>query len=180
MKIISLKEKRAAFELSMTTVVIIVLAMTMLILGLVLIRTIFTGAKYNVESINEKVKGEINKLFTEEAQKTVVYLPNLEAKIKKGESYGVAFAIQNIDKTAAQFSYEIKAIETDCPTGTNPESWISRGKTGSFNIPSGDQSYQLTRFNIPKTASLCGARFKIAIQKTGSVYDEPFFDIQVI
>ena len=44
-------QKRGAMELSIGTIVIIVLAMSMLILGLVLIRTIFTGAKYNIDTI---------------------------------------------------------------------------------------------------------------------------------
>ncbi|MEK6953289.1 MAG: hypothetical protein AABX29_09845, partial [Nanoarchaeota archaeon] len=48
------KNKKAALELSIGTIVILVLAMSMLILGLILIRTIFTGAKYNVETMNKK------------------------------------------------------------------------------------------------------------------------------
>src|SRR3990167_4325944 len=52
--------KKAALELSIGTIVILVLAMSMLILGLVLVRTIFTGAKYNVETMNDKVRDQIN------------------------------------------------------------------------------------------------------------------------
>jgi hypothetical protein len=62
-----LREKKAAFELSMTTVVIIVLAMTMLALGLVLVRTIFKGATYTAESLNEKVKSEMDKTFADDS-----------------------------------------------------------------------------------------------------------------
>ena len=62
------KKKKGAIELSMGTIVILVLAMTMLIMGLVLIKTIFSGAKYNVEQINQKVEGEIGKLFSEDKQ----------------------------------------------------------------------------------------------------------------
>ena len=67
-----LNSKKGAIELSMTTVVVIVLAMTMLILGLTLIRTIFTGAQYNVQSINDKVRGEINSLFLENADQKII------------------------------------------------------------------------------------------------------------
>ena len=51
--------KRAAIELSIGTVIIIVLAMSMLILGIVLIRSIFTGATESVNTINEKDKNQI-------------------------------------------------------------------------------------------------------------------------
>ena len=59
--------KKGAIELSMTTVVVIVLAMSMLILGLVLIRSIFKGATESVNILNDKVKGEITNLFSEES-----------------------------------------------------------------------------------------------------------------
>src|SRR3989344_2476326 len=92
------QNKKAAMEMSMSTIVILVLAMSMLILGLVLVRTIFTGAKYNVEQINEKTRGEINKLFTEEAR-VVLYLNNRLAEITPGEPFGVGFGIQNTGAT---------------------------------------------------------------------------------
>src|SRR3989344_8585718 len=87
--------RKGAVELSVGTIVVLVIGMTMLILGIVLVRTIFEGATSSVERIDEGVKGEINKLFSESDRKVVVKLPNNEAKIKKGESVGIAFAIRN-------------------------------------------------------------------------------------
>ena len=58
-----LEGKKGAIELSIGTIVIVVLAMSMLILGLVLVRTIFAGATYNVQQMNDKVKDQINQLF---------------------------------------------------------------------------------------------------------------------
>ncbi|PIN92202.1 hypothetical protein CO154_01820 [Candidatus Pacearchaeota archaeon CG_4_9_14_3_um_filter_31_7] len=60
-----LSRKKAAFEMSITTIVILVIAMTMLILGIVLIRSIMCGAMGLTQDINEKVRGQINKFFTE-------------------------------------------------------------------------------------------------------------------
>ena len=108
-----LDNKKGAIELSMTTVVVIVLAMTMLILGLTLVRTIFTGAKYNVETINEKVKGEINKLFVEEEQRSAVYLASSTAEVKQGDSFGILFAIKNVDKEGS-FTYTVKKTSSNC------------------------------------------------------------------
>jgi hypothetical protein len=56
--------KRGALELSIGTVVIIVLAMSMLILGLVLVKNIFSGAKYNIDQLNDKVTDEINQYLS--------------------------------------------------------------------------------------------------------------------
>jgi len=52
-----IKNRRAAMEMSVGTIVTIVLLMTVLILGLVLVRTIFSSAKYNVDVIDEKIRG---------------------------------------------------------------------------------------------------------------------------
>jgi hypothetical protein len=175
-------QKKAAIELSMTTVVIVVLAMTMLILGLVLIRTIFTGATYNVETINEKVRGEINKLFTEAAQKLVVYLPENLAKIKQGQSFGVAFGIRNIEPTQKEFNYVVSASSDsgNCPPGTLPMSWIIVGKTGSSALPPGDTYTPIIRFQPPLTAPLCITRFKISVTGTGITGFDGDFDVQIL
>ena len=55
--------KKGAIELSIGTIVIIVLAMSMLILGLVLIRNIFSGSNDAVGQINTGVISEIQKVF---------------------------------------------------------------------------------------------------------------------
>ena len=59
---ISMKNKKAAMEMSVGTIVTIVLLMTVLILGLVMIRTIFKGSIENINSVDQSVKNEINKI----------------------------------------------------------------------------------------------------------------------
>lgn len=168
--------KRGAFEMSMTTVVIIVLSMTMLILGLTLVRTIFTGAKYNVEQINDKVRDSINSLFLENAnEKLIVYLPNLQADIKQGESYGVAFAIKNIESAGRTFQYTVTPSGGNCPTGVDPATWIVVGGKDTVSISSGDTAYLLTRFRPPLTTPLCINRFKISVLD----YKDAFFDVEI-
>jgi len=68
----SLSWRLGAIELSIGTVVIIVLAMSMLILGIVLIRNIFGSATTAITEIDQGVKNEINKLFSENEEKTLV------------------------------------------------------------------------------------------------------------
>ena len=59
------KGKKAALELSISTIVIIVMAVTMLILGLVLIRTIMCGALVTSLDLTQKMKSKGKKiLFT--------------------------------------------------------------------------------------------------------------------
>lgn len=60
---LKLKNKKAAFEMSITTIVILVIAMTMLILGMVLVRKMMCGAMGLTTDINDKVRGQIDDLF---------------------------------------------------------------------------------------------------------------------
>lgn len=183
-----MKTKKGAMELSISTIVIIVLAMSMLILGLVLIRTIFTGAKYNVDQMTNKVTDEINKLFVED-KKIVVYLSSSGmAEVKQGDAWGVAFGVKNL-KTgtpeASTFSYDVTVanpseVKQNC--GINEKealSWIKTGVSSSIKIAPGDIKAWVIRFEIPETSPLCITRYNINVKADGEFYDAESFDIKV-
>ena len=175
--------KKGAMELSMSTVVILVLAMSMLILGLVLIRTIFTGAKYNVDQINNKVQDEINKLFVED-KKIVVYLANNKADIKQGESWGIAFGVKNLIQgvsESAKFSYEVTMAESGCNIKEKEAlSWIKLGQGSSINLAPGQTKVWLVRFEVPDGSPLCMVRYNVDIKSDGQFYTAESFDINVV
>ena len=181
-----MKERKWGLELSIGTLVVIVLAMAMLILGLLLIQRIFEGAKYNVDTINNKVRDEINKLFSEERQ-MVVYLANNLAEIKQGDSWGVAFAVKNLESgtvEAKKFTYattiEDENIKQKCGISSNEIlKWIATGETDSFSLPPGQTSYRIVRLEVPKIAPLCTVRFNVEVKANGQVYTSDFFDVKV-
>ena len=175
--------KKGALELSVGTIVIIVLAMSMLILGLVLVRSIFTGATYNVNTINDNVKAEINKLFNERGEKTVLYLPNNEAKVKKGESFGIAFSVQNNVKGEAgdsNFAYKVDAtsVQTGCQLSLQEaNSYIILNKEGNFNLAPGQQLNppRIIKVQPSEAAPLCLINYDIEVTRNGQHYATNFF-----
>lgn len=179
--------KHGALELSIGTIVILVLAMSMLILGLVLVRTIFTGAKYNVETMNKKVEAEINKLFVEE-QRAVIYLPNRIAEIKQGDEFGLGFGIQNSVKTQ-KFRWQVEVnddnIRKKCGiTDRQAEEWVTTGGTGSVDLASGQKYYDVIRFNVAEGSvsdiSTCIIRYRLVIkQEDGLPYTTESFDVDI-
>lgn len=185
MKLRKLGNKKGAIELSMGTIVVLVLAMSMLILGLVLIRTIFTGAKYNVDQINQKVESEINKLFSED-KKIVVYLANNMADIKPGAVFQVAFGVKNLIRggtEATKFTYEVSLDEggNKCKIKEKEAmSWISVGSSGSFTLAYDDQAYQIIRFEIPAGAPGCIIRYNIDVKGNGQFYTSASFDVNIV
>lgn len=179
--------KKGALELSIGTIVILVLAMSMLILGLILVRTIFSGATDNVSTMNEKVRQEINDLFVE-GQKGVLKLAEGNAKIKQGDPFGVAFGIINTGKTQ-KFRWstivEDDNIRKKCGIADREaEAWIATGGTGSVELKSGDTYADRVLFNILEGSvsdiSTCIIRFKIVIKdEEGVSYVQLPFTVDV-
>jgi hypothetical protein len=172
-----MKNKRAAMEMSVGTIVTIVLLMTVLILGLVLVRTIFSGAVENIGSIDTAVKNEINKLFSEDnTKKLVIYPPTQEIAIKKGDSGGFGFSIRNNKQTEGSFSYTVDFVEKDpnCRmSDTQAKNLIVLGSKGAnIQIPSGSalDNPILVKFEVPEEASLCNIRYGINVKEGGEAY----------
>ena len=184
--------KKAAMELSMSTIVILVLAMSMLILGLVLVRTIFTGAKYNVDTMNTKVQNEINKLFVED-ERMVIYLANKKLDIKSGDDWGVAFAIKHLienEQGSLKFDYNVEVnmdpsdLEDSCGglTITEAESWIKAGKSSSMTLSPAETGHDIIRFSVPEGAPLCFIRYSITADDPlipGKDYVSRNFDLNI-
>ena len=183
-----IKNKRAAMEMSVGTIVTIVLLMTVLVLGLVLIRSIFTGAEGNIKILDDKVKGEINKLFVED-KRIVVYLTNQQAEIKQGGEWGVAWAVKNLNTgttTASKLDYVVSVEDTDtlynnCKIREKEAmSYLKQGyQAKGIDIAPGQVSFVITRIKLPEVAPLCIIRYSITTKLDGQVYDSSFFDINI-
>jgi len=181
--------RKGAIELSIGTIVVIVLAMSMLILGLVLVKNIFSGATDNVSELNDKVKDEIRSLFQDEDQRVIIRLTQDTAKIKQGTELGVAFGIKNIksgtsDSSSFRYSVELDddLVQKNC--GVSPQvaqNWIRFG-TGTMSISPGQIEFDRIVFEIPEDAPLCTTKYRIKIIDTEnptSTYANPGFIIRI-
>jgi hypothetical protein len=174
------KNKTAAMEMSVGIIVTIVLLMTVLILGLVLVRTIFSSSIENINSIDQAVKGEINKLFAEDdSRKVVVYPPTRLITIKKGNQdyLGFGFSIRNVDVEEGTFQYRVSVNDPDLRNKCNinaeeAESWIKVGSSGSITLRPGSSmdEPEFVRFLIPESAPPCLIRYSIDVKKDGEQY----------
>ena len=92
-------KKKAAFEMSMSTIIIIVLSVSFLILGLVLIRNIYQVADKSITGIDTQLTSQLQKIFTDETKNLVIYSgTNNIVKIRAGTSnFGIAVAAQTIN-----------------------------------------------------------------------------------
>ena len=180
-------ENKKGFEMSINTIVVLVIGVTMLILGLVLVKSIMGGATQNVDAINEKMKGEIDKLFSDETQKSALYLSKGIASIKQGETYGVAFAIKNVNSKDSTFSYNTTVttptsdLQSKCDmTSTEALDLISQGKSDTdIELGSGEAYYTIIRFQPDLGTPLCLIRYRVEIKEGIRAYSTFNFDIQI-
>jgi hypothetical protein len=167
--------KKAQMEMSVGTIVTIVLLMTVLILGLVLVRTIFKGATSAVDLTDQQLTNQINQFFAEDDNRKIVVYPQTgEISIKKGDEGGFGFSIRNLNREDGSFSYEIKSVEASCSiTLAEADNLIVLGKTRQgINIPSGSamDSAILIKFLISENIPLCNIRYGIDVKEGNLQY----------
>lgn len=171
-----IKNKKAAMEMTMGTIVTIVLLVSVLVLGLVLVRSIFSSATNAVDLTDQQLQNEIQKLFADGDKKVVIYPNTKMIEIKQGEEGGFAFSIRNTESKDGVFSYKLSVgeIPSGCDlTEEEADELIILGKEGdNINIPSGRSMDEPKRINIQSedTTNLCTIRYSLDIEKDGEIY----------
>lgn len=174
----SLVKKSGAIELSMSTIVILVLSMVALIGGIMLLRGIFNTANQAIGNIDQGVKKAIKDAFADPDKKIVVYPSEREIEIQtRTQGKGFAFSIRNVGIEDAVFIYTIGVddlydISTKCKISAREANLWLLTNTGSLSIPRGTimEEPELVKFNIPESAPPCTIIYKLDVRKGGDLY----------
>lgn len=190
--------KGGALELSIGTIVIIVIGMSMLILGLVLVRTIFVGSTASIGELNEKVQNEIATLFADEGSDIVVKLGEGQtAKIKAGsDTFNVGVGARTPDGSSVGRRNRLQyKLSLEPGTGSNCVSRLGQRQTedlfltslniyNSFDQFDGATAFALIEINIPKGTSVCSQKVFIDVKDTDNVnlgdFGGNFFKIEIL
>lgn len=171
-----MKSKKAAMEMSVGTIVTIVLLMSVLILGIFLVQKIFSTSTNAIDSVDTKIQSEVDRLFSTDQNAKYSTIPKeREVSIKQGDSGGFAFSVSNKDTTAGTFAYTtvVSEVASNCQlTETEAEDLIILGKQGERDIASGaklDDAF-FVKFQIPETTPLCQITYTVEITKDETVY----------
>ena len=171
-------------EMSVGTIVTIVLLMSVLVLGVFLVQNIFSSAKGAIDLTDQQLKDEISKLFSGET-KLSIYPGTKFIEIKQESTDGVGLGIRNLltgEGGTTKFSYEVTAAEVDdCGVSEEEaESWIITGRADD-NIPiaSGDFTTEKILFRIPVGAPLCVARFRVIVEADQKTYSTDSFNVEI-
>ena len=177
-------QRRGAIEMSITTVVVLVLGMTMLILGLGLVRGIFSTATESVDDIDEKVKSEIAQLFSDDKQDVAVFLGgDRTAKVKaNGEKFGIAIGARTPDGAPAgndRLTFKLTLDDASakyCLTvlgRTQTEAlFLERfGQEQKFDRIVDANAFAIISLNIPKGTRECSQ--KVIVDVTDTTTNQP-------
>ncbi len=178
------KGKKAAMEMSVGTIVTIVLLVTVLVLGLVLVRTVFSTGTDAVDQIDSALQNQINELFASEGN-LVVYPASRELTLERGDTpKGFAFSVRNDENMkSALFTYDVSANDISrCGDFSKSEAnQMLIASSGSFNLGAGDtlEIPQLVKFDVPETTPLCTIVYKLAVTKTMGGTESPYSSAQI-
>lgn len=173
---INRKEKRAALELSIGTMVTIVLLMVFLVLGIFFIQRVARLGLNAVDSIDSQVQGEIQKLFAEEGRKIAIYPTSREIVLRRGDTpKGFAFSVRNVDVENADFTFSTTASDiSKCGSTFTKEDADSMliGGAGSFSLGPGSslELPRLVKLSVPETTPPCTMTYDLEIFKDSGPY----------
>ena len=174
-------------ELSVGTIVIIVLAMVMLIGGVMLVRNIFSGSTDAITTVSDQISNEINKMFGED-KKVVVYPSSDTIKVGQDKIEGFAIGIRNkltgAQSQNAQFSYDVVAVsdvQEDCGVSlAEINNLFSAGSNSDTGIPiaTGDPKAIVVLFDTGEGDPLCTVRFRIDVKANSQNYDYAYVFVE--
>ena len=170
-----MKSKRAAMEMSVGTIVTIVLLMSVLILGIFLVKNIFSSAGGAIDAVDDQVQSEINKLFGEEGRKLAVYPTSQQITLKAGDDpKGFAFSVKNNDVEESTFSFTLESSDVSKCGSTMSKAKANNFISANFVIGSigpGDTRNKIVLFNLPESTPPCLMTYLLEIQKDESAYE---------
>lgn len=180
-----MKNNKAAMEMSVGTIVTIVLLMSVLVLGLVLTKDIFKSAKGAIDLTDSQLQSELGKLFGSEDVRVAIYPSSNKLTIKVGNADAFGVGIKNIATSldsSTSFTYDVESNGNTC--GLSPsqaESLIVLGKSDNMEIPLGAlQSGKIT-FQIREGVPECLLRYKVNVQRQGlnGNYDSQIVEVEI-
>ncbi len=174
--------KKGAIELSIGTIVIIVLSLTMLILGMVLVRSIMCGAIGLTTETNTKAKAEINKVFEATGGEVQCVGNAGESVVMSPGKPNIIYCGIRAD-AEADYSITIDSINpvTKGAISVNDlKAWMGGNTEWKGKVAPGDElPKKVARLDIPKNAPEIGIVVRVIAKRGGSIISTQDLDFRV-
>jgi hypothetical protein len=155
--------KKAAIEMSMSTVVVIVLSVTILIFGMIFVKNIMCSGISLTEEIDEKLMAEIADTFGTTDYGVKCMGEDSIVTLGDGGTRRIACMI-NTD-VQADYLLDVIGIETTGKTGATSgeiQDWVLDGTDDwDGTVPPGTKTVPVLVLDIPKKTSTTNMRIKV-------------------
>ena len=120
------QNKRGAIELSMTTIVVVVIGITILTLGLRWVYNIFSGFGEQQQQLERLTQDEIRNIF----RRTDEAISSLQSSfsVEQGKSYNLEIYIRNIKSEPHKFRYYFETSQDSIPSTITPATVLGKIK----------------------------------------------------
>ena len=145
--------KRASLEISIQAIVIVVLAMTLLGLGLGFIRGMFKNIGSTTEDVTEQVRQKILDDLISGDKK--ISFPKTDITIDKGGSVVLTVGIRNKKDTPLHYKMRFTPISgpDGAPFSIDNPSWFQFAQTQVYTLSAADSETRNIRLSIPTRVS---------------------------
>jgi hypothetical protein len=183
--------KKGAMEMSMGTIVVLVIAMTMLVLGIIFVKNIFFTASTSLDAIDGQVKKQIQELFPNEDDYVLIYPNENSIKIRAGtDDFGVGIFARtpggdtvNLDTFRYKLSLDTSSVG-NCveEIGMKKTEELFNKKFGvynRFNKYQDDSAGAKIIVSIPEATKLCNQDVEVELFDGESGIAAQPFTIQI-
>ena len=154
--------KKGSLEISIQAIVIVVLAMTLLGLGLGFVRGMFKNIGGLTEQVTEDVRQKIGRQLIEGDEK--IAFPRSQIEIKRGEAVVLDIGIRN--KGNLDMSYKMIITKLDGPTTTaDPVGWFQYDKD-ERTLGTAEFDVRQMRLDIPSDSSAVQGSYYFTFEVT--------------
>lgn len=156
-----MQKKRGALDLSMNTIVVIVIGITILTLGLRWIYGVFGDIEETRRGVGEGMRQQIRETFGD-SDDSINVIPKT-VSLEQGEKFDVGLGIRNTLSQRHSFVYDI--IVQDTPPNSDKNlvrSWFVSGAGTPIGLDSGELQADIISIDIPKQNAPLGV-YRVSI-----------------
>lgn len=157
-------KKKGAIQMSMQTIIVVVIGVTLLTLGLKFTYDTFAGIKEKQIKMDELTGSELDKLFGQ-SDESISITPSTTS-IKQGKDGEVKIRFRNNGEAVSNAKINIKKIISEGDT-TQVSSWFLYDDS-EMDLPSGKGGESKVIINVPNSAQLGSYLVKFELACTGS------------
>lgn len=177
-------KKTGAMELSISTIVIIVIALTMLILGIVLVRSIMCGAISLTSDTSNAAKKEVNKLFEATGGEVECIGGTGEAVVMVPGKVNIIYCGIRSTDSVSKYKIEVTGITTadkEILSASEVNQWKSGPDSWGPQVvaPNDEDAKKILRLNIPKDAPETGIFIDVKATKDSKVVYTQTLDFRI-